>query len=156
MLSEMFTRFDKMCLKYDIYKVYTIGDCYVAMTYTGSIRRNPAKEAIQMIEFAMSLIDLISEVNLRIGSTLNMRIGIHTGNIMGSITGTNIVRYDIYGKDVLIANKMESHGIPGHINISQATKDLIEDSDELNFKFNPFKQIKAWDNIINSFIVGKN
>lgn len=39
-----------------------------------------------------------------------MRIGVHTGSILGGIIGTKIVRYDIYGKDVLIANKMESTG----------------------------------------------
>ena len=44
-----------------------------------------------------------------------MRIGIHTGRVIGGVTGTNIVRYDIYGKDVMIANKTESHGQPGKI-----------------------------------------
>ena len=44
---------------------------------------------------------------------LDMRIGIHTGSIVGGIIGTKIVRYDIFGPDVLIANKMESNGIAG-------------------------------------------
>ena len=44
-----------------------------------------------------------------------MRIGIHTGNIIAGILGSDIVRYDIYGKDVLIANKMESKGKIGEI-----------------------------------------
>lgn len=39
-----------------------------------------------------------------------MRIGIHTGDVIGGVMGTDIVRYDIYGKDVVIANKMESNG----------------------------------------------
>jgi class 3 adenylate cyclase len=55
-----------------------------------------------------------------------MRIGIHTGKVIGGITGTNLVRYDIYGPDVLIANKMESEGVPGKINTSEATKQLLE------------------------------
>lgn len=44
---------------------------------------------------------------------LNMRIGIHTGKIVAGIIGTKIVSYDIFGVNVLIANKMESHGIAG-------------------------------------------
>ena len=44
---------------------------------------------------------------------LNMRIGIHTGKIVGGIIGTKLVRYDIFGSDVLVANKMESNGIAG-------------------------------------------
>ena len=44
---------------------------------------------------------------------LNMRIGIHTGKIVAGIIGSKIVRYDIFGENVLIANKMESNGEPG-------------------------------------------
>ena len=39
-----------------------------------------------------------------------MRIGIHTGKIIGGVLGTDVVRYDIFGKDVMIANLMESSG----------------------------------------------
>lgn len=42
-----------------------------------------------------------------------MRIGIHTGDIVAGIVGMDIVRYDIYGKDVMIANKMEQQGKKG-------------------------------------------
>jgi len=44
--------------------------------------------------------------------------------------GTDIVRYDIYGEDVLIANKMESYGKKGHVQVSQKTKELIESADK--------------------------
>jgi len=47
-----------------------------------------------------------------------MRIGIHTGHVIGGIIGTDIVRYDIYGKDVSIANKMESSGEEGRVQVS--------------------------------------
>ena len=55
-----------------------------------------------------------------------MRIGIHTGDVIGGVVGTSIVRYDIYGPDVLIANKMESGGEPGRINVSEVTKSFLE------------------------------
>lgn len=41
---------------------------------------------------------------------LGMRIGIHTGTIIGGVVGTDIIWFDIYGEDALIANKIESHG----------------------------------------------
>mmetsp|Transcript_1849 Transcript_1849/g.214 ORF Transcript_1849/g.214 Transcript_1849/m.214 type:complete len:87 (+) Transcript_1849:181-441(+) len=44
-----------------------------------------------------------------------MRIGMHTGTIIAGVIGRTIVRYDIYGKDVLIAKKMEQNGAPGYI-----------------------------------------
>jgi len=108
MLSKLFTRFDKLCVKNDIYKVYTIGDCYVALGFIDASARDPGKEAIKVIKMAVSMIDLVKEVGKEVNFTgLNMRIGIHTGKFIGGIIGTDIVRYDIYGQDVLIANKME-------------------------------------------------
>ena len=44
-----------------------------------------------------------------------MRIGVHTGKVIGGIIGTDVVRYDIYGIDVVIANKMESYGEKGKL-----------------------------------------
>ena len=41
---------------------------------------------------------------------LHMRIGIHTGECLGGVIGTDVVRYDLYGEDITIANKMESNG----------------------------------------------
>lgn len=55
-----------------------------------------------------------------------MRIGAHTGRVIGGVVGTDVVRYDIYGEDVTIANKMESNGTIGKIMVSEATKNLIE------------------------------
>ena len=57
---------------------------------------------------------------------LDMRIGIHTGRIVGGIIGTKVVRYDIFGPDVLIANKMESNGQAGSVVISEATYELLK------------------------------
>jgi class 3 adenylate cyclase len=51
-----------------------------------------------------------------------MRIGIHTGNIIGGVIGTDIVRFDIYGQDVSISNTMESSGASDRIHISNDTK----------------------------------
>lgn len=48
-----------------------------------------------------------------------MRIGVHTGSIIGGIVGTEIVRYDIYGSDVVVANKFEEHGTIGKVHISE-------------------------------------
>jgi class 3 adenylate cyclase len=55
-----------------------------------------------------------------------MRIGIHTGKIVAGIIGSKIVRYDIFGENVLISNKMESNGIAGEVVISEDTKNILE------------------------------
>jgi class 3 adenylate cyclase len=64
-----------------------------------------------------------------------MRIGIHTGTIIAGIIGSTIVRYDIFGPDVLKANKIESNGIPGRISVSTDAKLMLKESiskEELN------------------------
>lgn len=145
-LSELFAKFDSDCQKYNVYKVHTIGDCYVVMGYDPSKgARDPGHEAINMINFAHSMIRVIQEVNEECGLDLNMRIGVHTGDIIGGITGSNIVRYDIYGIDVLIANKIESHGIAGEIAVSNYTKILLERF-RTRFSFEPITEFTVHKN----------
>lgn len=154
MLSRLFTKFDKLCLEHDVYKVHTIGDCYVIMSYTGRAERDIYKECINVVEFAERMIETINQVNREHESQLNMRIGIHTGEVIAGITGTQMVRYDIYGPDVLIANKMESGGTPGRINVSDVTKILIEkERPEHKFEFNKEIVAKAVSRIHQSYLL---
>ena len=91
------------------------------MGYTGKIVKHRRTENIQieeayrvvqvgfeMIEIIRNIREKTKDPNLK---NLDMRIGIHTGKIVGGIIGTKVVRYDIFGNDVLIANKMESNGV---------------------------------------------
>jgi len=57
------------------------------------------------------------------------------GKLYGGIVGTEIVRYDVYGVDVIIANKMESNGVNGKVMVSEATKNLLEESFPNEFEF---------------------
>lgn len=150
MLIELFRRFDDAVLRNDVYKVHTIGDCYVILGYTGKVikgDRDPQEEAMKVINIGKDMISIIKdvaasrEVNF---SGLGMRIGIHTGSITAGIIGTKIVRYDIFGIDNVIANKMESEGETGKVNISEDTKRLIEDNDlELPFTTTYHKTVQV-------------
>lgn len=55
--------------------------------------------------------------------------------------GTDIVRFDLYGADYVIANKMESGGEPGRVNVSSRTKALLEDLETVNYGFEENKKI---------------
>jgi class 3 adenylate cyclase len=105
------------------------------MGYTGKVskyRRNEntqVEEAYRVLQVGFEMIDIIKNVresatdpNLK---TLDMRIVIHTGKITGGIIGTKVVRYDIFGNDVLIANKMESNGVDSQVVISESTFNLL-------------------------------
>ena len=111
------------------------------------------------------MIEIISEVrnhpdNKSIPDlkNLNMRIGIHTGKIVAGIIGTKIARYDIFGEDVLVANKMESNGLPGRVVVSEDTKRLIQSSTHYidnMFKYNNHKtmELNGINRVVESFIV---
>ena len=106
------------------------------MGYTGKVAKERRTEQVQVdeanrvVKTALEMLKIIIEERERSENpsliNLDMRIGIHTGSIVGGIIGTKIVRYDIFGPDVLIANKMESNGLPGKIIVSQTTYDLLK------------------------------
>ena len=135
MLSRIFSKFDHLCEQIGVYKVHTIGGSYVAMSYTGKVlaerRVTPIliDEAFNCLQIAIEMQNILAEENARSPAVgvgqLRMRIGIHTGKIVGGLIGTKVVRYDVFGPDVLIANKVGSNGIAGAICISEGTYRLV-------------------------------
>jgi class 3 adenylate cyclase len=161
MLSKLFTEFDMECNRLNLFKLYTIGDCYVVMGFVDKRnRKSPSEEAHDVVQLGISMISIIHRVRKMIKfEQLNMRIGIHTGSkIYGGLIGTDIVRFDLYGPDLVIANKMESNGAEGHINISERTKTLLEELQTVNYTFEENKKIyiKSTDSEIKSYFVRYN
>ncbi|CAG9318895.1 unnamed protein product [Blepharisma stoltei] len=155
MLSNLFTRFDKKCIEFNVYKVHTIGDCYVVMGITNDIHRDVATECLNMLKMAQAMINIINQVNEEHNSSLNMRIGLHTGEVIAGIIGTTVVRYDIYGPDMLLANKMESGGEAGKINVSEVTREILDARipDKLQYTFNRETVVKSIDRVVKSYFV---
>lgn len=146
LLSKLFSRFDQLCEDYKVYKVHTIGDCYVIMGYNGRVDKNKRyrpvviDEANRVIQTGLEMIDIIREVretsNEALLKDLDMRIGVHTGKVVAGIIGSKVVRYDIFGEGVLIANKMESNGVPGKVCVSEDTRVKIAMQQEYNAEYN--------------------
>ncbi|KAL4462113.1 hypothetical protein ABPG74_000958 [Tetrahymena malaccensis] len=158
MLRELFTKFDQKCQENDVFKLYTIGDCYVVMGLVNVENRDYAKEALNVIKMGFCMIDIIQQVRAVVNfDELEMRIGIHTGSIIGGVVGTGVVRYDIYGPDVVIANKMESNGESGRVMISEATYNLVNDVCEGQFEFEQARvvNIPAYQRNIKGYLVKK-
>jgi class 3 adenylate cyclase len=66
MLSKLFTEFDQECNRLNLYKVYTIGDCYVVMGFLDkNNRKTPQEEANDVVQFAISLLTIIDKVGSR-------------------------------------------------------------------------------------------
>lgn len=80
MLRELFTAFDKLALEFNVFKLYTIGDCYVVIGLVNSQNRDHMEEARNVLKMGFAMIETIKEINAKDPkySELNMRIGIHT------------------------------------------------------------------------------
>jgi phospholipid-translocating ATPase len=158
MLMELFKNFDNATKACHVYKVHTIGDCYVVMGFNGKVsmnERNYYEEAKNVCKMGEEMINIIREVRKKVNfEMLDMRIGIHTGTVIAGILGSSVVRYDIFGSDVLIANKMESAGTPGRINISEETKKILESKDmPFNVSFNKEVTIESANKTIKCYLI---
>ena len=80
-----------------------------------------------------------------------MRIGMHLGSFVGGVIGTTKLRYDIWGFDVLIANNVESNGVPGKIVVTEELKNIPWNNENLNFSFN--KEINVEGEKLNTYSI---
>jgi phospholipid-translocating ATPase len=138
LVRALFESFDRLVQEHNLYKMYTIGDCYVIISFVnGNNRESPVEECKNLVKVGLEMIKIIQRTadQERIPN-LAMRIGIHTGSFVGGVLGTEIVRYDIYGEDVLIANNMESEGKINRVHISDKTYHLLQRSQtSLGYRF---------------------
>merc|ERR1712113_755415 len=85
---------------------------------------------------------------------LDMRIGLHFGKFVGGVIGTKRLRFDIWGEDVLIGNNVESKGRAGQICVSEAAKEILEQSgaEQLQFVFNEDIDLKKGGDSVRTYV----
>lgn len=127
-LNQCFLEFDHIIDKYNLEKIKTIGDAYMcAGGIPVSNTTNPVDIVRAALEIKQYMEDLKEERDTRGEDYWELRIGIHTGQVVAGVVGKNKFAYDIWGDAVNTASRMESSGIPGKVNISGATYELIKD-----------------------------
>jgi adenylate cyclase len=127
-LNQCFLGFDHIIDKNNLEKIKTIGDAYMC---AGGIpvenSTNPIDIVKAGLEIKKYMDDLKKEKEARGEGYWEIRIGIHTGPVIAGVVGKNKFAYDIWGDAVNTASRMESSGIPGKVNISGATYNLVKD-----------------------------
>ena len=121
-LDRLFTHFDTLAERYDVEKIKTIGDCYMVAAGVPSPRDDHA-QALALMALDMQAA-MRSEACGDLG--LALRVGINSGPVVAGVIGRKRFLYDLWGDAVNTASRMESHGTSGRIQITRATKDLLE------------------------------
>ena len=127
-LNHCFIAFDKIVQKHNIEKIKTIGDAYMA---AGGLPIQNNTHAIDTIKAAIEMQAFITQWKERqaaIGEVAwDVRIGIHSGQVISGVVGMHKFSYDIWGDTVNVASRMEENSEAGKINISAATYQLAKD-----------------------------
>lgn len=127
-LSTCFEKFDYIARWHFVEKIKTVGDSYMC---AGGLpmknRSNPFDAVLAALEM-LSFIKELNEKKANAGEPLwQIRIGIHTGEVIAGVIGHTKMAYDIWGDAVNVASRMETAGEAGKVNISDATYEHIKD-----------------------------
>ncbi|MBI3259928.1 MAG: tetratricopeptide repeat protein [Ignavibacteriae bacterium] len=139
-MNFLFEHFDSIAEKHGCERIKTIGDGYMAVCGAPLKYENHtvrlAFMAMEMMDDLVLPYDIL--IHLPVGTVFELRIGIHCGEITAGLIGTGKLAYDIYGDAVNIAARMESHGEPGKIHVSEEFTRAVEVHSSLsNIHFTP-------------------
>jgi class 3 adenylate cyclase len=127
-IDYCFRNFDAIIEKYNIEKIKTIGDAYMCVGgIPNSENEDPQKVVLAALEIRDFMANL-AEKRIRLGkSCFEIRIGVHTGEVVAGIVGTKKSQYDVWGDTVNVAARMEDNSESGKVNISGTTYELVKD-----------------------------
>jgi class 3 adenylate cyclase len=116
LLDDLFTRFDNAARELGIEKIKTIGDAYMAVCGLPDPCTDHTERIMAM---AVRMLELTKESGQQLKTALRLRIGINSGPVVAGIIGRRKFIYDLWGDTVNLASRMESHGIPGAIQVTR-------------------------------------
>lgn len=118
LLNSIFSRFDILVDRYGVEKIKTVGDEYMV---AGGLPNPEPDHVLRMARLAIAMQEAISTFTIPDGKPLTLRIGMNTGPVVAGVIGTKKLAYDLWGDTVNVASRMETAGLPGRIQVTEAT-----------------------------------
>jgi class 3 adenylate cyclase len=122
LLNELFSAFDRIAETHRLEKIKTIGDSYMMV---GGVPTALPDHAAVCGQAALEMLENLRAFNRRYQIDWAVRVGINSGPVIGGIIGTKKFAYDLWGDTVNIASRMESHGQPWRIQLTESTQKLL-------------------------------
>jgi len=123
LLGSLFSRFDDIVAERGLEKIKTIGDCYMA---AGGLPSELEDHACHVVDLGLAMLVEAARTDVA-RPPVALRIGVHSGAAVGGVIGSRKFAYDVWGDTVNVASRLQEHGIPGRIHVSEATWRLIGD-----------------------------
>lgn len=120
-LDCIFGEFDRLASRHGVEKIKTIGDAYMA---AAGVPEPSDDHAERTVALGQAMLSAVTEADPE-DRPFEIRIGIHTGPVVAGLLGQYRFVYDVWGETVNIASRLEAHGLPGRIQLSQATLDAL-------------------------------
>jgi class 3 adenylate cyclase len=131
-LHECFKGFDNIIARYNIEKIKTIGDAYLAVS---GLPNEAPDHAQNIVKAALEIRAFMRQRKMTMGiKTFEIRVGIHSGPVVAGIVGVKKFGYDIWGDTVNTAARMEQNSVGGKINISQTTFELVKKKFDFEYR----------------------
>jgi PAS domain S-box-containing protein len=135
LLGAIFSAFDRLAEKHGLEKIKTIGDAYMVV---GGLPEPRPDHAEAVAAMALDMREEIHRFRSTDGQACRIRIGINTGPVVAGVIGTSKFIYDLWGDTVNVASRMESHGAPEEIHVSEATYRRLRD----RYEFGPPQEVE--------------
>ena len=150
LLNEIFSEFDGLAEKYGLEKIKTIGDAYMVV---GGLPMYRPDHAEAIADMALDMQNVIGKFASDLGEPFKIRVGINTGPVVAGVIGIKKFIYDLWGDAVNVASRMESHGMPDHIQVSDSTYAILKN--KYNFTDRGKIMIKGKGEMQTYFLINK-
>jgi adenylate cyclase len=150
LLTEVFSTFDRLAEQHGLEKIKTVGDAYMVV---GGLPTPRPDHVEAVADIALDMQRESARIRTTRNEPIQLRIGIHTGPVVAGVIGARKFSYDLWGDTVNIADRMQSHGTSGRIQVTAATFECLQD--KYLFERRGRIPVKGKGKMLTFFLTGK-